>query len=98
MTKIVSLCDVGQSFAKGIDMEDLGLRDASAMSCDHSSPLDLPDDIGMPSWLKEHVQVGNAQNSTSTRCKMRGFSCCQGQLVMWLNNCHLTACPTWEGT
>ena len=43
-----------QSFAKGVDMEDLGLRDPQALPGKGSAPMDLPDELTMPAWLKAH--------------------------------------------
>ena len=56
---VVLMCHVScvQSFAKGVDMEDLGVRDAAAMSHGPDAPTDLPDDITMPAWLKDHVKL-----------------------------------------
>ena len=38
-------------------MEDLGVRDAAAMSHGPSAPTDLPEHLTMPAWLKEHIKL-----------------------------------------
>jgi hypothetical protein len=37
-------------------MEDLGVRDAAAMTHGSSAPTDLPEHLTMPAWLKEHIK------------------------------------------
>ncbi|KAK9918869.1 hypothetical protein WJX75_007680 [Coccomyxa subellipsoidea] len=50
------ILDACKSFAKGVDMEDLGVRDAAAMTHGSSAPTDLPEHLTMPAWLKEHIK------------------------------------------
>jgi hypothetical protein len=47
-----------QSFAKGVDMEDLGCADAAELGCTQAG-LAVPPELAMPAWLKAHnKQVG----------------------------------------
>ncbi|BDA48926.1 probable indole-3-acetaldehyde oxidase [Coccomyxa sp. Obi] len=50
------ILDACKSFAEGVDMEDLGVRDEDAMSHGPNAPTDLPDDITMPAWLMQHIK------------------------------------------
>ena len=43
-----------QSFAKGVDIEELGLRDSDALPGKGAAPMALPEELTMPAWLRAY--------------------------------------------
>ena len=82
-----------QSFAKGVDMEDLGRFDPSAMPRDPSASIAVPDDVTMPAWLRDY----NAQVipiCTACCCMLAQRPRCTAAPCQCLHPCHVRCLGT----